>query len=131
MRRVRVIGIHSDSRRRYLDRLTRSSGETEGSAVSKIQTICETILAHHRRYDRKIAGMLEAGLAEPMARQLTATIPILIPDSVYEFYAWRDGYSGPVGGRAGGAFFPGWYMMKMKKCIDVYQMCCDEPMDMW
>ncbi len=99
--------------------------------MSEIQTICDTILAHLRRYDRKIAGMLNPGLAEPVAREMTYAVPTVIPDSAYEFYARRNGYSGPVGGRGGGDFFPGWYMMEMKKCIDVYQMCCDEPMVVW
>jgi len=59
--------------------------------MSEIHSLCDDILKHLAALGMQTPKAMLPGLVEDNIRQMTAGLPLVLPDSVIELYKWSEG----------------------------------------
>jgi hypothetical protein len=87
-----------------------------GEIMSRIHTLCDTLLGFHRVAKRPVADLFLPGLTNAEFDRETTGLALVCPQSVRELYAWRNGI-GDARHNVDAAFFEAMIMFPLASSV--------------
>lgn len=99
--------------------------------MSRISDLGDRILAQHDALGRRLRTILRPGLAPERVREMTAHLPVHLPNAAVELFTWKDGTRRGIAGFDQTSLFPDYCLMPLYEAIYNYHLNAEAQPGRW